>query len=325
MKPLKLILSIVVTGILLFLIFHFIDVDSFVTSIKNINIKYLSISVLLMIATYFVRAKRFHLMLHTKGLLIYFSISSVHFFLNKILPAKTGELSLPILFHKYLNVSYKKGTSALLLFRFLDLFSVVLLLSISLLFVHIDKINQNVLFVIALSVILLQVLFWFRLSLILSFFENMLSKIRIKKIERFKEKLFIYFQQVKDFKVNSSSGFLIKLAFISVVNWFLTYLTFYFIMRSFGVDFSILQIIFATSLANFSMLLPVSAIGGFGTFEAGWSFGFVLLGMTLDSALPIGFFTNIFGVIVSAALATFGYFFLMFSARKKRENSSDIF
>ncbi len=325
MKPLKLILSIVVTGILLFLIFHFIDVDSFVTSIKNINIKYLSISVLLMIATYFVRAKRFHLMLHTKGLLIYFSISSVHFFLNKILPAKTGELSLPILFHKYLNVSYKKGTSALLLFRFFDLFSVVLLLSISLLFVHIDKINQNVLFVIALSVILLQVLFWFRLSRILSFLENMLSKIKIKKIERFKEKLFIYFQQVKDFKVNSSSGFLIKLAFISVVNWFLTYLTFYFIMRSFGVDFSILQIIFATSLASFSILLPVSAIGSFGTFEAGWSFGFVLLGMTLDSALSIGFFTNIFSIIVSAALATFGYFFLMFSARKKRENSIDIF
>jgi len=72
------------------------------------------------------------------------------------------------------------------------------------------------------------------------------------------------------------------------------------------------------------MLLPVSAIGGFGTFEAGWSFGFVLLGMTLDSALPIGFFTNIFGLIVSAALATFGYFFLMFR-RGKKEKTQAIF
>ena len=59
------------------------------------------------------------------------------------------------------------------------------------------------------------------------------------------------------------------------------------------------------------MLIPISAIGGFGTFEAGWSIGFVLLGMPLDTAVSIGLFTNIFGLIVSGAFASFGYFYLM--------------
>lgn len=312
MKSRKLIISILLSGLFLFLIFYFIDFDTFFISLKQVNISYLYLVVFMQVLIYLVRAARFEMILQQKGLLIYSSISSIHFLLNKVLPARAGELSMPILFNRYLNISYKKGIGALLIFRFFDLISVVFLLAMSLFFVRIEELNHYLLILFAAIIITLQVFFWVYLKLFIKLLEIILKRIKTKKIEKHKEKLFEYFQQIIIYKESRTSGFLIKLTIISILTWFLTYLIFFFIISSFNLDYSIMQVIFATSLANFSMLIPISAVGGFGTFEAGWAVGFVLLGMPLDMALPIGLFTNIFGLIMTAIIASFGYIYLLF-------------
>ncbi len=70
--------------------------------------------------------------------------------------------------------------------------------------------------------------------------------------------------------------------------------------------------------------IPVSVFGGFGTFEAGWSVGFVLLGIQLETAVSIGLFTNVFGLLISGAMATFGYFYLMVTKRKEEYDTKEI-
>jgi len=218
---------------------------------------------------------------------------------------------MPILFNKYLDVSYKKGTSALVLFRFLDLLSVLLLLAISLVFIKIEKLNQLLLITIVLAIIVLQVLLWMNFKWFIGLLEKVINMIKLKKIEKHKDNLQVYFKELILYRESKTGDFFIKIMLVSILNWFLIYLTFYFIVLSFHLQFSIVQVIFATSLANFSMLIPISAIGGFGTFETGWSVGFVLLGMPLETAISIGLFTNIFVLIISGIFASFGYVFLM--------------
>ncbi|MCK4695893.1 MAG: flippase-like domain-containing protein, partial [Candidatus Cloacimonetes bacterium] len=249
MKSRKLIISIVLTGLILFFIFYFIDFDTFVASLKKVRISYLFLVFIVQLLVYLARAARFEMILQRKGLLIYFSISSVHFFLNKVLPARTGELSMPILFNRFLNISYKKGIGALFLFRFLDLISAVFLLAISLFFVRIEELNHYLLIVFAAIIIILQILFWIKLKLFINLLERILKRIKIKKIEKHKEKLFEYFQQIITYKELRTSGFLVKLILISLFTWLLTYLGFFLIISSFDLDYSIMQVIFATSLA----------------------------------------------------------------------------
>jgi uncharacterized protein (TIRG00374 family) len=316
-KSRKLIISIVLTGLILFFIFYFIDFDTFVASLKKVRISYLFLVFLVQLLIYLARAARFEIILQRKGLLIYFSISSVHFFLNKVLPARTGELSMPILFNRYLNISYKKGIGALFIFRFLDLISVVFLLAISLFFVRIEELNHYLLIMFAAIIITLQILFWIKLKLFINLLERILKRIKIKKIEKHKEKLFEYFQQIITYKESRTSGFLLKLILISLFTWLLTYLGYFLIISSFNLDYSIMQVIFATSLANFTFLIPISAIGGFGTFEAGWAVGFVLLGMPMEMAVPVGLFTNVFGLIMTGIIASIGYIYLLFYLKKR--------
>jgi len=321
-KQKKLIISVLVTGVFLYLLYYFIDFKTFIDLICTVNIRFILVSVLVTATSYIVRAYRFEMILLKKNLFTFFSISSIHFFLNKILPARSGEISMPILFHKYLNVSYKKGTSALVLFRFLDLLSVLLLLAISLVFIKVEKLNQLLLISIALAIIVLQVLLWMKFNWFIGLLEKVINMIKLKKIEKYKDNLQVYFKELIQYRESKTGDFFIKIMLITILNWFLIYLTFYFIVLSFHLQYSIVQVIFATSLANFSMLIPISAIGGFGTFEAGWSVGFVLLGMPLETAISIGLFTNIFGLIVSGAFASFGYVFLMKPLQSK--NSSRV-
>ena len=79
-----------------------------------------------------------------------------------------------------------------------------------------------------------------------------------------------------------------------------------------------MQVVFASTISNFTFILPISAFGSLGTFEAGWTIGFILLGLSKDMALPIGLFTNLFGILVNGCLAIIGYIYLM--SKNKKNN-----
>jgi len=53
-------------------------------------------------------------------------------------------------------------------------------------------------------------------------------------------------------------------------------------------------------LAN---VLPVNSFGSFGTLEAGWSGGFVLVGMSPQDAITTGFGYHLINFVAAAAIA----------------------
>lgn len=54
------------------------------------------------------------------------------------------------------------------------------------------------------------------------------------------------------------------------------------------------QMIFGITSADFTAILPVQGLAGFGTWETGWSFAFMMFGMPKSNAATIGFLVHLY-------------------------------
>ena len=308
-KILRIIFSVLLLLLIIIVMIKFIDFQFFFKKIKSVNIFFLFLSFLSLSISYYFRVLRFKLILNEKKGVVLFSISGIHYFLNKILPARTGEITLPLLFKKHLDIEYSKGISALLLFRILDVFAMLILFLFSLFFIDIIK-NINLLIVISVFLILLIMFLWG----FLNFFSNLLikitGKISIRSIKDRKEKIENFLYKIKDYKKAKNNMFYLKTGIVSLLSWILVYFYYYFVIMSFELDHSFSETVFASSISNFTFILPINSAGNIGPFEAAWTYGFYLLGEIKDVSLPIGLFANIFATFITSFFALFGYIYL---------------
>lgn len=100
------------------------------------------------------------------------------------------------------------------------------------------------------------------------------------------------------------------LLFLSTVAiWVPSYLMFYWLLQSFGTPYGFWGTVFASTLSTVATLLPVGTIGNFGTTEAGWTMGLMVLGATRDEALATGFSTHLIGFALAGLLGLAGLAF----------------
>jgi uncharacterized membrane protein YbhN (UPF0104 family) len=71
--------------------------------------------------------------------------------------------------------------------------------------------------------------------------------------------------------------------------WILSYTTYFLVVRYLGIEISFIKNIIASSGVILVNFLPVNGIGGLGTFEAGWSVGYMFWGMSKETAIASGF------------------------------------
>lgn len=82
--------------------------------------------------------------------------------------------------------------------------------------------------------------------------------------------------------------------------WVFTYLWFlcFLIACNFPTTFGL--VVFGATFAVLTKAIPLASIGGFGTHEAGWTIGFMLVGFQLPAAILSGFAVNVLTLAVSA-------------------------
>ncbi|MBM4372469.1 MAG: flippase-like domain-containing protein [Deltaproteobacteria bacterium] len=82
---------------------------------------------------------------------------------------------------------------------------------------------------------------------------------------------------------------LVVLGALSVLQWLLTFAAFYAILAAFSVPVGPARTVLGATAAVVSGVLPIGGIGSFGTLEAGWALGFVLVGLDEGTAVATGF------------------------------------
>ena len=290
--------SLIITGIFVFVLWRWIDWPRFRVMVATVQLSYVGLGALCYIGVYLARAVRMRAIIPKTTIPDLFWINSVQYFFNKILPARTGELTLPVLIQRYTGASFGRGVAVLLLLRFFDILVIVALLTISL-------------YVISVPPLMTRALPWLMAAetgglLVIFALPVLLKKIELQAIA----KLTTFVQQPGYVR------FILGGLRDTIIAWVFLYGYLYCMVLATHGAFSFWAVVFAATFSILTIVLPISAIGNFGTFEAGWVLGFVMLGMAKTDALAVGFFTNIVLTILNGLLAGIGFMILEYHRKQ---------
>jgi hypothetical protein len=272
------------------------------------------------------RALRFHLLLNKEvSIKDLFHIECVHYMMNNLLPARTGELSYIYLLKTEQNKPTGEGLATLVIARIFDFIIISIFFLLFSLFVK-DLmpdfsilIDLGILFLFFMIILLFGLLFYGHH--ILKVFESIAQYINFKTfhagdyITKKGEETIVCFEKFK----TGNTGMHLSVILISVAIWVLEYSLFYLIAISMGIHLEPVQVLFASSFAVFSTVLPIQGIGGFGTTEAGWALGFIAVGVSKDVAINTGFGFHLIILLYTLSLGIFGYVNIHYSRKKRRQ------
>jgi glycosyltransferase 2 family protein len=313
-KFLKVFLSVILSGVLIYLLLSKINIKEIYDTLANASLFYLGVCFFIYLLMGLIRAWRFKILL--KKLLSFrdiFNITLFHNFMNNIIPFRMGELSYIYLIKKVKNGSYSKGISTLIIARVFDFLSLVLIFFISLFFssglMYGLKI-ELLLFIcggLVLITLLLTYFLIFKQRYLLIFFNTIVilvsrfNKSLSIKISKEAKRLLKNFEEAKTKK--EISLFFISSMLITILSFTFTF----FMVLSVGYTVPYGVVVIASSLSILGSLLPIYGVAGFGTVEGVWVLVLSYFNFGLESAIVLSFSFHIIQLLFSALFGIFGW------------------
>lgn len=318
-KTIAKISAVAVTIALVAILLSQIQVVDIITTLTDIDPLYLIAGFVLYICSYFFRALRFYFLLNRvvrwRDL---FNIVCVHNMANNILPARAGELSYIYLLKKSHNKKTGEGIATLFVARVFDFIAISLLFFISALMIrNLPEMIIKAVWVIAcfmvLIVIFLIILLYFGnsfLNVVRNFFRkfNLERKYFVDYLLKKGEETVESFDNIK----NRGKVTVIILILLSFGIWLSLYSLNYILVGAMNINLGYFAVLFASTFAILTTLLPIQGIGGFGTLESGWAVGFIAIGLTKEVAISSGFGYHIMILIYFLILGCYGLLMIKF-------------
>jgi uncharacterized protein (TIRG00374 family) len=270
------------------------------------------------------RALRYKWLIHSKDISLseLFRISVLYHLSLMILPSKLGELSYPYLLNKISGMSITEGMASLIASRVYDfIIFLMIFLFASIEFQSFFKIDLFFIILISAFLIGLTLLLFFYMSCLLRLFSNFMGRISHwtgtsdrKSFQWIQKKIH---EIAEDFSAINARKTFFPVTVVSLVSWITIFWMFYAFIRGFGIEIPILKVIFGSAIAVIANVLPISGIGNWGTLEAGWAAGFLMVGLSKEKAIATGFGVHIVGFVICAVLGIFCWLTLK-SPRKEK-------
>lgn len=280
--------------------------------IKNADMNLIAACCATYLVSNYFKMLRFGVMLRNHGIpfMDLYTITSYHNFFNQIMPARTGELTFVYYLKKIGAVGVSKGLHILVVTRVYD-FIVISAFFIGSIIIYFGARRSTALVIAGLCFFILSVVILFNLKwIVISFgalFRAVTKKLRVQEkkiIEKILGKLDTIVDEFSSFK---TGRYVPALAATSVLTWSALYFLFYLSIRSFGIEIDPVQSVAGSTGGVLTNVLPINSFGSFGTLEAGWTGGFMLVGMSEHDAIFTGFGYHAISFFASAIIALFCY------------------
>ena len=320
----RFILSILITAGIVFILLLQISLKDLYTLLRTIDPFWLALGSIAYLFANLFRALRFRSLIHSKRVPLsdLLRITSFYHLSLMVLPSKLGELSYPYLLNRISGRNVTEGLASLVVSRVYDFFIILLtLLSVSIGYQTLFKVNPFFLIPVVIFLILLIVFVFFYMSRLLKWCSTVVGKISNRAGSR--NASFVSWIQRKmdemaeDFDSIKARKTYLPVTLTSLASWAMIFSTFYAYMKGFGIDVSSTKLILGSTIAVIGNALPVSGIGNWGTLEAGWAAGFLMVGLSKEQAITTGFGIHILIFVVCALISFFCWVTL-----KKRKNPS---
>ncbi len=296
-KIFKLTVFTAISVLLVWLLFRYVHISDVVSAFSRVTIIGVVLGFLFYLLGYILRAVRFYYLLNKKvSMRSLFNIVCIHNAVNSLLPARLGELSYVYLVKKK-NIPLAQGAAGLVLTRVFDLIALILLFLLALFMSRaILPLFFKNLIVPVLGVLAVLV----GGSALVVACTPLLHRFRFQE-SRFRIIRMLY-ALVHSFHQEHTRSKLVMLFVTSVVLWISQFLMIYFIFLG-VLPVSGWYILIGSLFPILSTVLPVQGIAGFGSIEASWALGFVMLGVAKEAAIATGF---VFHFVIMAYFVVLG-------------------
>ena len=323
-KPL--VLSILIAVAIIFVLLRQISLKDLFTLLRTIDPFWAAVGSGAYLLAILFRALRFKWLIDPKGISFpnLLRITTFYHLSLMVLPSKLGEFSFPYFLNKIGGRNITEGLASLVVSRVYDLFIVLMvLLSVSIGFQGLFKVNTfGVIFLILLLIGFI-VFGLFYMSSFLKCLSHVLGRVsdwiglrKTRFIPRIQKKMD---DIAGEFNAIKTRQIYFPVSLTSLASWFMIFWNLYAYMKSFGIDLPLTKMLFGSTIGVLANALPVSGIGNWGTLEAGWTAGFLMVGVSKEKAIASGFGVHIVTFVVCALISLFCWFTL-----RKRKNPSPI-
>lgn len=232
-------------------------------------------------------------------------IACVATFANHVLPVKAGDLATAVLPRLTSNVPLSVGTVTLLVSRLHDLVAIGLLGILSLLPLASPGGPEFLLLLGLLAPAAAAA--GFAPGRIVAVVHQMVSRILpARYLGRVGRALTDFSGRMRTAAVLRRPRTLALSLVLSVAAWGLVTTFLYLLLRASSLALP-LHLVFLGNLGTTaSQALPVSFLGNLGIYEAGWTFGFVAVGLTVEQAAATALLSHIAAILVSGVAAVAG-------------------
>jgi uncharacterized protein (TIRG00374 family) len=305
-----LIISIILTLVLVGFLAMQIRFDKAGAALADLSLGWLILAFLAYILAYLFRSIRWKVLLGgSHSMLRLYAITSIHNLFLNVLPVRSGELTYLYYLKQYTGTAYGKGLSSLVVARLFDFLSLVVFLVLSLVFVQEIILSRSSLAFFSAIVFIVLALALRHLSTLMNLGSRLARALaRRGAWKRFSERTADILEgqaaSLDEMSGNRTYGLCVVMTIITRI---FLYLTIYGFVRAFGLELGIWAVVFGGSVSALTTVLPVQGIGGFGTFETGWTVAFILMGVTTETAIVSGFAFHIVLLMFMLVLAAFGF------------------
>jgi len=304
-------IAIIITLALVAILLSQIEVADVVDTLTDIEPVYLLAGFGLYMLSYFFRALRFHILLNREvGIKELFNIVCVHNFINKMLPARGGELSYIYLLNKLHGRSTGEGIATLVIARIFDFITISLMFSISAMFIeNLPDLIANVIWIMAGCMAaggLTLVGFIYFNNEFMCAIKRFVTKTNIKRFSVVRYLLLKADETLDNLHKIKSNQIFIQMGTVSIGIWVSMYLLYSLLIYTFGINLSIFEVIVIVSFVSLLPLLPFYSIGGFGTTEVTITIVMISFGILKENAIVTSFGVHIIGIIFSFVAGLYG-------------------
>ncbi len=303
-------LFLVISLFLAWFLLRKVDVARALETVGNADLSLLGACVLTYFASTFFKMLRYQTMLGDLDISILdlFAITSYQSFLNQIMPARTGELTFVYYLKKIGKGEISRGLHVLVVTRIFD-FIVISAFFICSIIIHFGMDTSLLLVALGAVFLALSVVGLFNLKWIVIWsgrlFHLLYTRTPLGSFALAGRIIGTIDVVVEEFSSFRAGRFAPRLAFTSILTWIALYFLFYLSIRSLGVEIGLVQSVAGSTGGVLTNVLPINSFGSFGTLEAGWTGGFILVGMNEHDAIVTGFGYHLISFAASALAAAF--------------------
>jgi hypothetical protein len=273
----------------------------------------------------FLRTLRFRWLIHSKEILFHrlFHITVFYHLSLMVLPSKLGELSYPYLLNRMFGLNMTEGLASLIASRVYDFFIVLIIFLFSMIgFQSLLRMNPFLIILFSILLILTILFAFFHMSAFLGWVSILMGK--MSGWQRLKDSKTLHWAQRKihemaeDFYAIKARKTYIRVSLASLGSWMMIFYFFYAFLRGFGVEVPLLKVVFGSTIAVIANALPISGLGNWGTLEAGWAAGFLIVGLSKEEAISTGLGVHIL-IFLLCAITAFICWVSMILTRQKKQ------